>query len=57
MSPPCALQKSPNDTSNFDEDFTQEKAVLTPIQDKNLLASIDPDAFANFSYINVHFQS
>lgn len=34
------IQKSANDTSNFDDDFTQEKAMLTPIQDKNLLASI-----------------
>ncbi|KAL3102080.1 hypothetical protein niasHS_003489 [Heterodera schachtii] len=47
--------KSANDTSNFDDDFTQEKAALTPIQDKHLLASIDPDAFANFSYTNPHF--
>uniref|UniRef100_A0AC35FPS8 Protein kinase C n=1 Tax=Panagrolaimus sp. PS1159 TaxID=55785 RepID=A0AC35FPS8_9BILA len=44
--------RSPNDTSNFDEDFTQEKAVLTPIQDKTLLDSIDPEAFMNFSYTN-----
>ncbi|KAI1732974.1 protein kinase domain-containing protein [Ditylenchus destructor] len=48
--------KSPQDTSNFDDDFTQEKAVLTPIQDKTLLASIDPEAFANFSYTNPNFQ-
>uniref|UniRef100_A0A183BM98 Protein kinase C n=1 Tax=Globodera pallida TaxID=36090 RepID=A0A183BM98_GLOPA len=49
------LVKSANDTSNFDDDFTQEKAVLTPIQDKHLLASIDPEAFANFSYTNPQF--
>jgi novel protein kinase C delta type len=48
--------RSPNDTSNFDDDFTQEKAVLTPIQDKNLLASIDPETFLNFSYTNPNFQ-
>uniref|UniRef100_A0A914BX64 protein kinase C n=1 Tax=Acrobeloides nanus TaxID=290746 RepID=A0A914BX64_9BILA len=47
--------KSPNDTSNFDEDFTKENAGLTPIQDKNLLASIDPEAFMNFSYTNPAF--
>ncbi|KAI6220825.1 hypothetical protein M3Y99_01592000 [Aphelenchoides fujianensis] len=47
--------KAPNDTSNFDEDFLQEKAVLTPIQDKTLLASIDPEIFANFSYTNPNF--
>ncbi|CAD5226032.1 unnamed protein product [Bursaphelenchus xylophilus] len=49
------LVKSANDTSNFDEDFTTEKPVLTPIQDKNLLASIDPEAFADFSYTNPKF--
>ncbi|CAK5084326.1 unnamed protein product [Meloidogyne enterolobii] len=51
------LVKSADDTSNFDDDFTQEKALLTPIQDKHLLASIDPDTFANFSYTNPHFDN
>lgn len=46
------FQKSSSDTSNFDEDFTQEKPHLTPIADKSLLASIDPEAFLNFSYTN-----
>jgi hypothetical protein len=49
------LVKSANDTSNFDDDFTQEKPVLTPIQDKTLLASIDPEVFSNFSYTNPNF--
>jgi len=49
--------KSSSDTSNFDDDFTQEKAVLTPIQDKTLLDSIDPEAFMNFSYTNPQFNS
>lgn len=49
------LVKASNDTSNFDDDFTQERPVLTPIQDKTLLASIDPEAFANFSYTNHNF--
>ncbi|KAH7725463.1 calcium-independent protein kinase C-like isoform 2 [Aphelenchoides avenae] len=57
MQPPYKpTVRAPNDTSNFDEDFTQEKAVLTPIQDKNLLASIDPETFVNFSYSNPNFQ-
>uniref|UniRef100_A0A0K0ESN5 protein kinase C n=1 Tax=Strongyloides stercoralis TaxID=6248 RepID=A0A0K0ESN5_STRER len=47
--------KSPFDTSNFDDDFTQEKVCITPIQDKSLLASIDPEAFLNFSYTNPAF--
>ncbi|KAL3983040.1 Protein kinase domain family protein [Acanthocheilonema viteae] len=48
--------KSPNDISNFDDDFTQEKPTLTPIADKTLLASIDPEAFLNFSYTNPEFR-
>uniref|UniRef100_A0A158R636 Protein kinase C n=1 Tax=Syphacia muris TaxID=451379 RepID=A0A158R636_9BILA len=47
--------KSSNDASNFDEDFTSEKPHLTPIADKSLLASIDPEAFSNFSYTNPQF--
>ncbi|VDD94774.1 unnamed protein product [Enterobius vermicularis] len=47
--------KSSNDASNFDEDFTAEKPHLTPIADKSLLASIDPEAFLNFSYTNPQF--
>ncbi|KAF8376114.1 tpa-1 [Pristionchus pacificus] len=48
--------KNSADASNFDEDFTNEKAQLTPIHDKNLLASIDPEAFLNFSYTNPTYQ-
>ncbi|CAI4227803.1 unnamed protein product [Auanema sp. JU1783] len=49
--------KSAADASNFDEDFTNEKAQLTPVHDKNLLASIDPEAFLNFSYTNPNFST
>uniref|UniRef100_A0A0R3S780 protein kinase C n=1 Tax=Elaeophora elaphi TaxID=1147741 RepID=A0A0R3S780_9BILA len=49
--------KSSSDISNFDDDFTQEKPTLTPIADKTLLASIDPEAFLNFSYTNPEFRS
>ena len=51
------LQKNTADASNFDEDFTNEKPALTPIQDKKLLESIDPEAFLNFSYINPAYQT
>lgn len=49
--------KSPSDAGNFDEDFTSEKPHLTPIADKTLLASIDPESFMNFSYTNHLFMS
>ncbi|EYB84199.1 hypothetical protein Y032_0321g2414 [Ancylostoma ceylanicum] len=51
------VSKSSSDASNFDEDFTNEKAALTPVHDKSLLASIDPEAFLNFSYTNPQFLS
>lgn len=41
----------PSDTSNFDSNFTMEKAVLTPI-DSQFLASMDQQQFKGFSYTN-----
>ena len=53
VTPPFRPQlKGPSDTGNFDDDFLSEKAQLTPIADKNLLASIDPENFQDFSYTN-----
>ncbi len=43
------LQKSANDSSNFDIDFTVEKAKLTP-PDKDLLKTMNQNLFKNFSY-------
>ncbi|XP_064486966.1 muscle M-line assembly protein unc-89-like isoform X2 [Ornithodoros turicata] len=43
--------KGANDVSNFDSDFTMEKAVLTPI-DPQILASMDQSQFKGFSYTN-----
>lgn len=41
--------KSPTDVSNFDAEFTKEKAVLTPIN--SILAQVDQDQFKDFEYI------
>ncbi|XP_022250234.1 protein kinase C-like 1 [Limulus polyphemus] len=41
----------PSDASNFDSNFTMEKAVLTPI-DSQFLASMDQQQFKGFSYTN-----
>ena len=46
--------KGSSDTSNFDSDFTREKAVLTP-PDKKLIASINQDEFSGFTYVNPFF--
>ncbi|KAA0707789.1 Protein kinase C delta type [Triplophysa tibetana] len=43
--------KSPNDCSNFDREFLSEKPRLSQ-GDKSLIDSMDPGAFAGFSFIN-----
>ncbi|KAJ8257891.1 hypothetical protein GJAV_G00190840 [Gymnothorax javanicus] len=43
--------KAPNDCSNFDREFLSEKPRLSH-SDKNLIDSMDQDAFAGFSFIN-----
>uniref|UniRef100_A0A671MAK2 Protein kinase C n=1 Tax=Sinocyclocheilus anshuiensis TaxID=1608454 RepID=A0A671MAK2_9TELE len=52
VSPPFKPKvKSPNDCSNFDQDFLSEKPRLSQ-SDKNLIDSMDQSAFAGFSFIN-----
>uniref|UniRef100_A0A3B3X1Y0 Protein kinase C n=1 Tax=Poecilia mexicana TaxID=48701 RepID=A0A3B3X1Y0_9TELE len=43
--------KAPNDCSNFDREFLNEKARLS-YSDKNFIDSMDQAAFAGFSFIN-----
>lgn len=43
--------KNTGDVSNFDQDFTAERAVLTPV-DQNILATMDQTQFRGFSYTN-----
>ncbi|XP_041837284.1 protein kinase C delta type-like [Melanotaenia boesemani] len=43
--------KSPSDCSNFDREFLNEKARLSH-GDKNLIDSMDQNAFAGFSFVN-----
>ena len=45
------LQKSASDVSNFDTDFTMERAALTP-PDKELLKTMDQGVFLGFSFTN-----
>ena len=45
------LQKGASDVSNFDTDFTMEKAYLTP-PDKDLLKTMDQGVFRGFSFTN-----
>ncbi|XP_052789265.1 serine/threonine-protein kinase N2-like isoform X2 [Mya arenaria] len=41
----------PEDVSNFDTEFTQEQAILTPAKDRRSLNSEDQDNFRDFNYI------
>lgn len=46
--------RNPKDTSNFDQEFTRERASLTP-PDRNLLETMRRDAFEGFSFTNPVF--
>ena len=45
------FQRDASDVSNFDTDFTMEKAALTPTDD-NLLKTMDQKVFYGFSFTN-----
>lgn len=47
---PCSsLQKTKRDVNNFDQDFTREEPVLTPVDDA-IIKQINQDEFKGFSY-------
>lgn len=43
------LQKTKRDVNNFDQDFTREEPVLTPVEDA-IIKQINQDEFKGFSY-------
>lgn len=45
------LQKTKRDVNNFDQDFTKEEPVLTPISSE-VLRNINQDEFRGFSFVN-----
>lgn len=45
----CFLQKTKRDVNNFDQDFTREEPVLTPVDD-SIIKQINQDEFKGFSY-------
>ena len=47
------FQKSDSDISNFDKDFTMEKAQLTPPADKELLKIMNQKVFHGFSFTSI----
>ena len=50
------LQKSKRSFDNFDPEFTDEAARLTPC-DKSFIANINQNDFHGFSYVNVEFSA
>lgn len=44
-----AFQKTKRDVNNFDQDFTREEPILTPVED-NIVRQINQDEFKGFSY-------
>lgn len=48
------IQKSANDTSNFDSEFTHEAPKLTPV-DRLFLMNLDQTEFEGFTYINPEY--
>jgi len=43
--------RSMEDVSNFDEEFTSEKPVLTPPKDPRILSDDDQSLFKDFTYM------
>lgn len=46
-----SLQRSMEDVSNFDEEFTSEKPILTPPKDPRILSDDDQTLFKDFTYM------
>lgn len=45
------LQKTKRDVNNFDQDFTKEDPVLTPVSSE-VLRNINQEEFRGFSFVN-----
>lgn len=45
------MQKGPEDVSNFDEEFTTERPILTPPKDPRPLTKDEQALFSDFSYM------
>lgn len=44
-----SFQKTKRDVNNFDQDFTREEPVLTPVEE-SIIKQINQDEFKGFSY-------
>ncbi len=45
------MQRHAEDVSNFDDEFTNEKAVLTPPKEKRHLSDKDQAMFKDFDFV------
>lgn len=48
------VQKTKRDVNNFDQDFTKEEPVLTPVN-QEVLRNINQEEFRGFSFVNEDF--
>lgn len=46
--------KDPTDTSNFDEEFTSQKPILTPPEEAALLTRKEQTVFKDFDFVSRH---
>lgn len=46
-----SFQNGSEDVSNFDEEFTSEKPILTPPKESRTLTSEEQKLFSDFSYM------
>ena len=47
----CDSQRHPEDVSNFDDEFTSTRPILTPPRDQRNLGADEQDLFKEFTYI------
>jgi len=47
----CHAQRHPEDVSNFDEEFTVEKAVLTPPRERRHIGDTEHQLFKDFDFV------
>lgn len=45
------MQRHPEDVSNFDEEFTVEKAVLTPPRERRHIGDKEHQLFKDFDFV------
>jgi len=48
---PVCMQRHPEDVSNFDEEFTTEKPILTPPRERRHIGDKEHHQFKDFDFV------